>query len=86
MCYSRAGQCSPMEAGYRFGKSVYKYMQLQVHWTNERKLTNLYDSSGLKLYYTPKLRQFDLGTFATGQLHLELPPGKKEVSYTSARR
>ena len=69
-----------MQAGYRFGKTVYQYVQLQVHWTNDAKATDWYDSSGIKLYYTPKLRQYDLGTLSTGQLHLELPPGQSQVS------
>ena len=44
------------------------------------KESNLYDSSGLKLYYTPKIRKYDLGTLTTGQLLLELPPSKNEVN------
>ena len=58
---------------------MHRYAQLQVHWTNDRKLSNLYDSSGIKLFYTPNLRKYDLATLITGQLHLELPPGKNEV-------
>ena len=50
-----------------------------MHWTNDLKETNLYDSSGLTIYYTPNMRQYDMGTIVTGQLLLELPPGKSEV-------
>ena len=73
------GSCAPPEAGYRIGRSGYKYAQLQVHWTNDLKESNLYDSSGMKIYYTPTMRKYDLGTITTGQLHLELPPFQKEV-------
>eukprot|EP00795_Rhopilema_esculentum_P007433 gene7433-13194_t len=73
------GSCSPVNAGFRFGKSVYKYIQLQVHWTNDAKTAGMYDSSGIRLYYTPNLRKYDLGKMMTGQMHLELPPGKKEI-------
>ena len=74
-----SGECGPWQAGIRFGKTSYKYAQLQVHWTNEGKATDWYDSSGLRLFYTPKLRQYDLGTIITGQVHLELPPGQSKV-------
>ena len=78
------GQCFPPEAGYRIGKKGYKYAQLQVHWTNDLKETDLYDSSGMRMYYTPNIRKYDMGTMVTGQVLLQLPPGKSEVIVTSA--
>lgn len=41
----------------------------------------MYDSSGFKLYYTSKLRPYDLGDLVIGQVHLELPPHQATVSF-----
>ncbi len=76
------GECAPKVAAQKFGKTSFKYVQLQVHWTNDQKLSNMYDSSGIKLYYTPNLRKYDMGTLVAGQLMLELPPGKKKVFFS----
>ena len=72
--------CLNEKAGVRFGKNSIRYVQLQVHWTNEAKADDYYDSSGIKLFYTPKLRKYDQGIMPVGQMHLELPPGQKKVS------
>eukprot|EP00794_Sanderia_malayensis_P011061 gene11061-12229_t len=76
------GYCLPKQTGVRFGKTAARFIQLQMHWTNDQKKTDYYDSSGFKIYYTPKLRMYDMGTLSTGQLHLELPPGQKEIVQT----
>ena len=73
------GSCAPSNAAVRFGKTSYKYAQLQVHWTNPRKRTDWYDSSGIRIFYTPKLRPNDIGTMTVGQLFLDIPGGKSEV-------
>ncbi len=73
------GDCQYKASGIRFGKTSVKYVQLQVHWTNEGKSDAFYDSSGIKIHYTPNLRKYDEGVLTVGQMLLELPPGKKEV-------
>ena len=38
-----------------------------------------YDSSGLILYYTPKLREYNAATLTLGQMSLNIPPGQPSV-------
>ena len=43
-------------------------------------MNNYKDSSGMTLYYTPKLRPNDAALLTTGQADIEIPPGVN--SYT----
>lgn len=65
---------TPDNAGVRFGKHSYSYMSLQIHWNNERSAANLTDNSGFRIYYTTKLRQYDVGNVQIGQQDLDIPP------------
>ena len=38
-----------------------------------------YDSSGIIIYYTPKLREYNAARFAVGQEYLNIPPGQSSV-------
>lgn len=46
----------------------------QVHYNNPDGDAGVVDSSGLRLYYTPDLRQYDLGIMSLAQLQLRIPP------------
>ena len=43
------------------------------------KRDNWYDSSGIRLFYTPKLRPNDIGTMRTGQIFMDIPASTSEV-------
>ena len=52
------------------------FFLIQHHWNNPRKLENLTDSSGIKIYHTPVKRAQDAGYILWGTNTLELPAGK----------
>ncbi len=49
-----------------------------MHYDNPQGLSNLVDNSGLKLYFTNQLRQYDLGLLILGTegnpLSIQIPP------------
>ena len=51
----------------------------QLQWTNVYHLDRYYDSSGIKMYYTPHLRPNDLSVLTIGQSYLEIPPAMSSV-------
>ncbi|XP_046576525.1 tyramine beta-hydroxylase-like [Haliotis rubra] len=77
------GTCEYKDAGYRIGRTGSKKMVMQFHWTNPELRSDYVDSSGLTLYYTPKLRKYDAGFLFTGQVYLEIPPGVKRSTFES---
>ncbi|ESO89632.1 hypothetical protein LOTGIDRAFT_234237 [Lottia gigantea] len=68
------GECLYRESGIRIGTKGMKRGVLQFHWTNPEERSDLWDASGMTLYFTKKLRKYDSGTWSTGQLYLEIPP------------
>ncbi|XP_050416831.2 dopamine beta-hydroxylase [Patella vulgata] len=73
------GECVYKEAGFRLGQMGIKRGLLQFHWTNPEERSDLWDASGMTIYYTKKLRKYDAGTWMTGQEYLEIPPLTKNV-------
>ena len=61
------------------GTGGYYGFFLQHHWTNPHEVETYYDSSGLILYYTPKLRRYNAAVFTIGQTYLEIPPRMPSV-------
>nr|XP_009936782.1 PREDICTED: DBH-like monooxygenase protein 2 [Opisthocomus hoazin] len=61
-----------------------QYVRLEIHYSNFDLLPGLIDSSGIRLYYTPELRKYDVGVLQTGiftfPVHF-IPPGAE--SYRS---
>ena len=51
-----------------------------MHWNNPTLRTDYTDGSGMTLYYTANLREYDLGTLAVGQVGLRIPQG--QTAYT----
>ncbi|XP_069138140.1 dopamine beta-hydroxylase-like [Argopecten irradians] len=74
------GFCHHEDAGVRIGPTGYRYAVMQMHWNNPTKERDQTDSSGMTLYYTPVLRQYDLGNLMIGEHIFRIPPG--ESSYT----
>lgn len=69
----------PPHVGLSIGTSIDPvYVLMEVHYDNPTIQQGLLDSSGLRLFYTPKLRQYDAGVIETGvwvSLYHMLPPG-----------
>merc|ERR1719361_3303832 len=57
----------PEEAGLPFaGDSDFYYAFLEVHYDNPEYRDDIVDSSGMRLWYTPTLRTYDVGTLWIG--------------------
>nr|XP_004661136.2 putative DBH-like monooxygenase protein 2 [Jaculus jaculus] len=62
-----------------------QWIRLEVHYSNFNNLPGVYDSSGIRLYYTSQLRKYDMGVLELGILTFPLhfiPPGAESfMSY-----
>ncbi|UYV66179.1 DBH, partial [Cordylochernes scorpioides] len=57
----------PEEAGLPIGGPDFsRYVMLEVHYNNPDHRAGLVDSSGLRIYHTPRLRQHDAGVMELG--------------------
>jgi len=68
----------PEEAGMPFGGDhPFKYVFMEMHYDNPELRNDIVDSSGLRLWHTPTLREHDLGviTIGTFSSSIMLPPG-----------
>ncbi|KAK3506741.1 hypothetical protein QTP70_021776 [Hemibagrus guttatus] len=72
----------PPHAGMSIGTaSDPVYVLMEVHYDNPSLQRRIVDSSGLRLFYTPKLRTYDAGVIETGvwvSLYHMLPPGMQD--------
>uniref|UniRef100_A0A8C9D4T2 DOMON domain-containing protein n=1 Tax=Panthera leo TaxID=9689 RepID=A0A8C9D4T2_PANLE len=62
-----------------------QWIRLEIHYSNFHNVPGVYDSSGIRLYYTAKLRKYDMGVlqlgFFTFPIHF-IPPGAESfLSY-----
>ncbi|XP_055445525.1 putative DBH-like monooxygenase protein 2 [Bubalus kerabau] len=62
-----------------------QWIRLEIHYSNFHNLPGLYDSSGIRVYYTAHLRKFDMGVLQLGvftfPIHF-IPPGAESfMSY-----
>jgi len=74
----------PVEAGVRLGpgENAAKYVVVEVHYN--RPQSGFYDNSGARLWYTPDLRTYDVGTLTLGDALLRfapIPPEVKDYHY-----
>lgn len=67
---------APAAAALPFGAGDRRYMMLEVHYTNVELAAGQSDASGLRLYYSSTLKQYDMGVFTTGSYEVAVPPGK----------
>ncbi|GAA6098113.1 DBH-like monooxygenase protein 1 homolog isoform X1 [Tachysurus ichikawai] len=72
----------PQHAGMSIGTATDPvYVLLEIHYDNPSLQRSLVDNSGLRLFYTPKLRSYDAGVIETGvwvSLYHMLPPGMQD--------
>ncbi|XP_067421788.1 putative DBH-like monooxygenase protein 2 [Emydura macquarii macquarii] len=69
----------PNEAAISIGTPMDpQYIRLEIHYSNFDLIPGLIDNSGIRLYYTPELRPYDMGVLQTGvftfPVHF-IPPG-----------
>ncbi|CAG2219261.1 unnamed protein product [Mytilus edulis] len=77
------GDCFHNSTGFKIGSSGFQTAAIQIHWNNRNRIPNMTDSSGLELFYTPNLRQYEAGMFAVGQEYLNIPPRVPNISFRS---
>lgn len=73
--YTQQGFVFPPETGYPLDPSQARFYLMETHYNNPRNVEDLSnwnqrqkaDSSGLKLYYTEKVRKFDAGVLSVGK-------------------
>jgi len=65
----------PPEAGSRMGfsKHAYQYIVIEMHYDNPDGLRGLVDNSGYKMYFTDKLRKYDVSTLTVGDPFISFP-------------
>ncbi|CAM9701321.1 unnamed protein product, partial [Choristocarpus tenellus] len=87
---SASGEALPDVAGFRFdgggGLSDYKSIWVETHYDNPSNIAGLMDSSGVRVYYTENLRQYDAGTMQLGDPYVTLqgeylPNGRSLYSF-----
>jgi len=75
----------PLVAGFRFGPNGYKSIYINVHYDNPAHIAGLVDNSGVRVYYTPNLRQYDAGVLELGDVSVtqprQIPIGTNTVEY-----
>ncbi|XP_056620622.1 DBH-like monooxygenase protein 1 homolog [Triplophysa dalaica] len=72
----------PPHVGMSIGTSIDPvFVLMEVHFDNPSLQKGKVDSSGLRLYYSPKMRRYDAGVIETGvwvSLYHMLPPGMQD--------
>ncbi|XP_071155959.1 tyramine beta-hydroxylase-like [Mytilus edulis] len=77
-----SGECSHNSSGFRIGKNGFRKGALQIHWNNPDLYDGMTDASGMTIFYTHVLRQYDAGIMIVGQYWIDLQPKKKRVVVT----
>ncbi|XP_076060837.1 MOXD1 homolog 1-like [Oratosquilla oratoria] len=75
--FGGGGDIYPENVGYPIGDV--KYFMLEVHYNNPKLKKNITDSSGVRVLYTDKLREFESGTLVVGESptpEMIIPPGQ----------
>ncbi|XP_070572376.1 DBH-like monooxygenase protein 1 homolog [Ptychodera flava] len=72
----------PEQAGLSLGADGDPtFVMLEMHYDNPDSLDNIYDSSGIRIYYTPRLREYDASVLNIGQdtsSRQIIPPGAED--------
>ncbi|KAM6474050.1 putative DBH-like monooxygenase protein 2 [Liasis olivaceus] len=76
----------PDETGVSIGTPIDpQWVRLEIHYSNFNLIPGLIDSSGLRLFYTPELRPYDMGVLHTGiytfPVHFIPPRADSFLSY-----
>ncbi|MGH0119541.1 UNVERIFIED_CONTAM: hypothetical protein FKN15_006033 [Acipenser sinensis] len=76
----------PEEAGLAIGgPDSSKYLRLEVHYHNPLQLKGRFDSSGIRLFYTPTLCKYDGGIMELGLVYtpvMAIPPHEDHFELT----
>jgi hypothetical protein len=62
----------PSNLGSPLGAGGYRSYRIQVHYNNPSAASGIFDSSGIKVYWTSQKREFDLGVLQLGDPILRL--------------
>eukprot|EP01113_Clastostelium_recurvatum_P046277 TRINITY_DN8086_c0_g2_i2.p1 TRINITY_DN8086_c0_g2~~TRINITY_DN8086_c0_g2_i2.p1 ORF type:complete len:423 (+),score=83.88 TRINITY_DN8086_c0_g2_i2:207-1475(+) len=76
----------PQQAGYRMSDATdgISHIVIELHYSNPNRLPNLVDNSGVRIHWTPHLRQFDAGVLQLGDPFLtldDIPAGRSDFQY-----
>ncbi|XP_036614582.1 putative DBH-like monooxygenase protein 2 [Trichosurus vulpecula] len=97
--------CSQVIVGWAVGGTSYQFpddvgisigtpmdpqwIRLEVHYSNFHNIAGVYDSSGIRVYFTPILRKYDMGVlqlgFFTFPIHFIPPRAESFMSYGLCR-
>jgi dopamine beta-monooxygenase len=66
----------PPDAGLPIGTNNTKWVAVELHYNNPELVKGIQDRAGIRIYYTDKLRRFDVGVLTVSQPDLLLPPGR----------
>ena len=75
--------CFSDDYGIRLGRYGYKTVFLVLHWKHPQNVAGRVDSSGIRLYYSPRARRYDPQSIAIGPVQLQMAPGQKSVNKSS---
>lgn len=87
LLFSSQGFTYPDDVGYELDSNQARFYLMETHYSNlystyEDKAKSMVDSSGIRLYYTTKLRENDAGVLSVGMeptwKHI-IPPGQPKV-------
>ena len=75
----------PPEAGMLWGTNNSYFVMMQIHYNNPTKVANQVDSTGVTIFYTHKLRQYDIGVTLLGPVvfGITIPPNKQNVTVSN---
>eukprot|EP01121_Diplochlamys_sp_Union-15-3_P016925 TRINITY_DN5861_c0_g1_i1.p1 TRINITY_DN5861_c0_g1~~TRINITY_DN5861_c0_g1_i1.p1 ORF type:complete len:467 (-),score=66.23 TRINITY_DN5861_c0_g1_i1:27-1427(-) len=74
----------PPQAGFRIGnESSHGIVQIiiEIHYNNVHQRTDIVDRSGIRIHYTPTLRQYDAGVMTLGDVVVKLPDISAHTPY-----
>lgn len=76
MTPNQTAYTAPAAAGIPMGTPDTTWMALELHYNNPEGLKGIQDpGSGIRIYYTDKLRPQDMGMLTLNQPVLSIPPG-----------
>jgi len=75
----------PPEVGLLWGTFESYFVLMQIHYNNPTKVPNQLDSTGVSIFYTYKLRQFDMGITPMGPTlnGINILPNTKNTTLSS---
>ncbi|KAK3101868.1 hypothetical protein FSP39_006907 [Pinctada imbricata] len=68
------GTCLPYDVGINIGLNGYKQVLLRWIFVNPKRLSGIVSTTGMSIYYTPKLRDYNAGVGVLEETHFIVPP------------